>query len=345
MANLQVQRVGVVGCGRHGHSMAQAVVRSGAFRLVACADPDERAASRAAALAPDVSTHPSVEALLADHEVDALVVATPHHLLAPVTLAGLRAGKHVLAEKPIALDAREAAEIERAAARAGVCFMAGYSFRFSMARYVHKLLAEGVVGEICAITGSIAVGPMDVGWTARPETGGGPLLYVGSHLVDMALWFLGDAPTAVYADLQRTPDTGIDDTTMIQLRFARGAVAQFLVRQGASSFVFEFTVEGRAGRIALRARNFLQFDIEVLSSAVAAYQEPTTIHPMARLDNITMMLVPELEEFSNAIREGRAPSITALDGRRVLAVLDAVIESGRSGRPVPLDLGGEWRSK
>jgi predicted dehydrogenase len=316
--------------------MAQAVVRSPALHLVACADPDEGAAGRAAALAPDVSTHPSVEALLAEREVDALVVATPHHLLGPAALAGLRAGKHVLAEKPIALNAREAAEIEQAATRAGVCYMAGYSFRFSMARYVHELLVDGVTGEIQAITGSIGTGPMNLGWTARPETGGGPLLYVGCHFVDLALWLLDDSPTSVYANMRRRSDTGADDITACQIHFARGATAQFYVSQAASTFFYDLVVHGRAGRVALRGRNFLQFDIDVVSSAVAAYREPTTIHPTARVDNITMMLMPELAEFASAIRERRAPSITAADGRRVLAVLDAIVESGQARRAIDL---------
>jgi predicted dehydrogenase len=170
-------RIGLVGCGRHGTALVEAIARSNLLRLVACADPDDAAASRAATLLPEVSTHASVEALLAEREVDAVVIATPHHLLSPVALTTLHAGKHVMAEKPTALNEYEAAAIERAAADANVCYMAGYSFRFSMARYIHDLLATGVAGEIQAMSGSIGGGPLDNGWIAYPETGGGPLLY------------------------------------------------------------------------------------------------------------------------------------------------------------------------
>lgn len=128
-------RIGLVGCGWHGGALAQAIARTPALALAACADPDAAAASRAAANALDVSTHASVEALLAESEVDAVVIATPHHLLAPVALAAMRAGKHVLAEKPIALSEHEAAEVAAEVAQAGVSYMAGYSFRFSMGRY------------------------------------------------------------------------------------------------------------------------------------------------------------------------------------------------------------------
>ncbi len=329
-------RVGLVGCGRHGGALAQAIARSQSLRLAACADPDVAAANRAAANAADASTHTSVEALLAESEVDAIVIATPHHLLAPVALAAIRAGKHVLAEKPVALNEREAIEIEAEAARTGVSFMSGYSFRFSMGRYVHDLVARGAAGEIRGITGAIGLGPMDDGWIAYPETGGGPLLYVGCHLVDLALWLLGDDPVEVFAHVQRRADTGADDTTALQIRFAKGALAQFLVTQAASTFFYELGIHGSAGTIELRGRNFLQFEVEVSSTVLPGYAEPAIIRPSVRRDNITMMLVPELEAFADAIYKRCQPAITVADGRQVLRILDAVSESGRVGRPITL---------
>lgn len=329
-------RIGLVGCGWHGGALAQAIARTPALALAACADPDAAAASRAAANALDVSTHASVEALLAESEVDAVVIATPHHLLAPVALAAMRAGKHVLAEKPIALNEREAAEVAAEAARSGVAYMSGYSFRFSMGRYVHDLVASGAVGAIRSITGAIGMGPLNDGWIAYPETGGGPLLYVGCHLIDLALWLLDDDPVEAFAHVQRRADTGADNTTALQVRFAQGALAQLLVTQEVSTFFYELGVHGSAGMIALRGRNFLQFEVEVSSTALPAYAEPTVIRPGVRRDNITMMLVPELEAFAAAVSERRQPAITVAAGQQVLRILDAVAESGRVGRPIVL---------
>jgi predicted dehydrogenase len=136
--------------------------------------------------------------------------------------------------------------------------------------------------------------------------------------------------------VQRRTDTGADATSAFQIRFAKEALAQCLVTQSASTFSYEIDIHGSAGKIVLRGRNFLQFEIEVSSSAVAIYREPTFIRPAVRRDNITMMLVPELEEFASAIQERRPPMITAADGRRVLQVLDAVIQSGRCNQPVRL---------
>ena len=162
------------------------------------------------------------------------------------------------------------------------------------------------------------------------------MLFVGCHMVDLLLWCIGESPAEVYASVHRRTDTGVDVISAFQLHFSKAIVAQFLVMQSASTFSYEMDIHGSAGKIALRGRNFLQFEIEVSSNTVATYREPTFIHPAVRRDNITMMLVPELEEFAAAIQEQRTPAITIGDGRRVLRVLDAIIQSDRCRQPVSL---------
>ncbi|MGA3221092.1 MAG: Gfo/Idh/MocA family oxidoreductase [Acidimicrobiales bacterium] len=327
-------RVGIVGCGYEGSCLATAAARTSTLRLVACADPDLAAAARVAALGQDVSSHSSIESLLDEAAVDAVLVATPNHVLCPVSMEALRAGKHVLAEKPIGLNEQEATVIEGEAARAGVRYMAGYSCRYSLARHVHDLLAAGVVGEIQAITGVFGCSQLNDGWMASTKTGGGPLLFLGSHLVDMVLWFAGDDPVEISGTVRRRADTGVDDTSTFQIGFSQGAVAQCLVTQAASTFFFTVDIHGRAGRVTLRGWNFLQFEIEVSSTVSATYAHPAIIRPHINRDHVTMMLVPELEEFALAIGEERAPAITATDGRRVLRVLDGVVAADRHGAPV-----------
>ncbi|HXW79861.1 MAG TPA: Gfo/Idh/MocA family oxidoreductase, partial [Acidimicrobiales bacterium] len=326
-------RVGLVGCGYEGNCLAMAATRTPTLRLVACADPDVAAATRVAGLGYEVTTHSSIEALLDQAAVDAVLVATPNHLLFPISLTALRAGKHVLAEKPIGVNEQEAATIEREAARADRRYMAGYSCRFSLARYVHELLDAGVAGEIQAISGMFGCRPLDEGWMSSVETGGGPLFFLGSHLVDMVLWFADDDPVEVTANIRRAA-SGTDDTSAFEIRFTGGAAAQCLVTQSASTFYFAVDIHGRSGRITLRGWSFLQFEIEVFSTSNAAYASPTVVRPLIERDHITMMLVPELEEFARAIAEERPPSITVADGRRVLRVLDAVVAADHDGGPI-----------
>jgi len=171
-------RVGIIGCGYQGRLLAEAAAELSGLRVTACADPVREAAASVAALAGHSNVYLSASELLKKGEVDAVMVATPHQVLAEISLEAVGAGKHVLAEKPIAMNEQEAARIEAAVAQAGVRYMAGYSLRFFVAQQqVHDLLAAGAVGKIQAVQAGIGQPPLS-GWFARAEMGGGALLYL-----------------------------------------------------------------------------------------------------------------------------------------------------------------------
>lgn len=316
--------------------MAQAIGRTKSLQVTACADPNQIAAARVASLAGNVAVYTSIEDLLEEATVDALIIATSHDALYEAALAALRAGKHVLAEKPIGMDEKEAAQLEAAVLENNGCFMSGYSFRYIAAmQKVHELLQAGAVGEILTISGAIGLDPMSSGWRASPETGGGPLLFVGSNLVDLMLWYLQDDPIAVAADVRYRADTCADETATFQIQFARGAMAQGMVTQTATGFFNNLDIYGRQGRISLRGVGF-HYTIDIVSGVMPAYAQPTTIH-IAQIDNLKILMhVPQLAEFAQAIQECRQPAVTVADGRRVLKVLDAIIKSDRTGEPVRL---------
>lgn len=335
MPNANLVRVGLVGCGQHGESLAQALVKSPHFQLTACTDPDPAALDRVANGANVTARFASIEALLNQAPVDAIVLATPPHFLYETALAALNAGKHVLAEKPIGIDEKEATQMEEAVARAGVCYMAGYSFRFCAGlQQVDALLRAGAIGELVSIMGGIGVGPMSTSWFASPATGGGPLLYVGSHLVDQMLWFVNNTPTEVTAQVRYRSDTQADETANFQIRFANGVVAQCLVTQAADGFFNNLELYGRAGRISLHGVDYLNYAVEIVSKVLPAYREPTHIRPRIWGEPKLAMLSAELDEFARALHTQSAPLITVANGRRVLQVLDAVIRSERSGEVI-----------
>lgn len=334
MGNQTPLRVGIVGCGYQGDILARTIAGGDRLRLIACADPDQAAAARVAAIAEKAAVYVSVEDMLQHADVDSVIVATPHRVLYECSLAVIRAGKHVLVEKPIGIDEKEAAQLEEAMTRAKVCFMTGYSFRYIAAwQRVRELLQAGAVGEIHTIAGSIGLGPLSEGWLASPDTGGGPLLYVGSHLVDQILWYLGDEPVEVSAHIRYRADTGADETTTFQIQFARGAVAQGMVTQAGTDFFNTLDIYGRRGRISLRGVSFTH-SIEVVSSSLPAYALPTRMHFPQMADLRLSMHTPQLAEFAQAIAEQRQPSCTVTDGRRVLKVLDACLKSARTAQPV-----------
>lgn len=334
MENLERLRVGIVGCGYQGGILARTIRESDAWQLTACADPDREAASQVAAIGGNAAVHASVQELLEHSVVDAVFVATPHAALYECSLAAIRAGKHVLTEKPLGMKEKEAAQLEEAVARAGITFMAGYSFRYIPAwQKVRELLDAGAVGEVYSIVGCISGPPLLEGWPARPETGGGPLLFVGSHLIDQILWFLGDHPAEISASIRYRADTNADETTTFQMRFARGTVAQGMVSQAGMRAIHNLDIFGRQGFIALRG-GILNYTVEVTSNVIPAYAQPATL-PFSHIPDIRILKhLQQLAEFAQAIRERRQPSCTVNDGRRVLQVIDAIFESDRACQPV-----------
>jgi predicted dehydrogenase len=215
--------------------------------------------------------------------------------------------------------------------------MSGYSFRYIAAwQKVHELLQAGAVGEIHTIMGAIGVDPMSGGWRASPDTGGGPMLYVGSHLVDQILWYMGGDPVEVVADIRYRADTRAEETVTFQVQFSRGAVAQGMVTQAASGFFHNLDIYGRQGRISLRGVGFT-YGIDVVSSTLPAYSQPTSIH-LPQIEDLRLLIhQPQLAEFDQAIREHRQPSCSVTDGRRVLKMLDAFTRSDRIGGPVRIE--------
>jgi predicted dehydrogenase len=277
-----------------------------------------------------------VEDMLKQSELDAVIVATSHDALYECSLAAIRAGKHVLTEKPIGMDEKEVAQLEDAVDQAKVTFMAGYSFRYIAAwQKIRELLDAWAVGEIHTSVGSISLGPMSEGWISKPETGGGPLLYVGSHLIDQVLWYLNDDSIEVSANIRYRADTKADETTTFKLRFAKGAVMQGMVSQAGIRFINNVDIFGRQGFISLRGGGF-NYTVEVVSKTLTAYSQPTTIHFPQVPDHRILMHLPQLSEFATAIREHRQPSCTVSQGRRVLSLIDAIIKSDRAGQPIRL---------
>jgi predicted dehydrogenase len=113
MSSTNQLRVGLIGCGYQGEWLARAAAEVETFQLVAYTDPSDEAAAAVAAIAGQAQRTSSAELLVERGDVDVVFIATPHHLLQPYALQAVAADKHVLAEKPMALNAAQAIELER----------------------------------------------------------------------------------------------------------------------------------------------------------------------------------------------------------------------------------------
>jgi len=242
-------RVGIAGCGRVGTKRARALPPS---VLAAVADADPARAEELAAAHPGCAAHREWRSIVGDPGVDLVIVATPHDALAPIALEAVRAGKHVLIEKPGARAHAELAPVARAARERGVTVAVGFNHRFHPAlRLARERAEQGAVGDVCYVRARYGHGGRpgyEREWRADPAvSGGGELLDQGVHLVDLARWFLG--PLALRAAHLPTFfwNAPVEDNAFLHLGGAGGRTAWLHASWTEWQNLFSFEVFGTRG--------------------------------------------------------------------------------------------------
>ncbi len=329
-------RVGLIGAGRIGSFHAATLAtRLSSTALVAIADADEE---RAASLAGDLGV-PGVYGdagdLLADEQVEAVVIAAPARAHAALVVAALEAGKAVFCEKPMAVTCEESEQVVRAARGSGLAVQVGFNRRFA-ADFVaaREAVADGSLGSVHLLRSltrdpGLAAPERVPPWTIFLET----LI----HDFDM-LAFLnpGASVVEVYAqaDALIAPgfkEHGLLDTAMVTVRFSNGALG---VAEASFSAVYGYDVRaevfGSGGMVTAGAP---ERGGAVRYSAAGALRETVR----ADTELFAAAYVAELSAFAEAVRSGTPAPVDPLDARAALAVALACVESVRRHAPVPLD--------
>jgi len=253
-ANPEQLNFAVIGCGLIGRKRVLGL-GSTANLLYTC-DLDAGRAASLAELAPGCSAVADAGVVFADPQVHAVIVSTLNASLAPLTLAAVRAGKHVLVEKPGALTSAQLREVQSAAVRSGVRVRLGYNHRFHPALQKTRALVDtGELGPLMFLRGRYGHGGRtgyDREWRADPRlSGGGELIDQGVHLIDLAGWFLGDFPTVAGHAATYFWDMPVDDNAFVSLRTATGQTAWLQVSCTEWKNLFSLEIYGREAKIAI----------------------------------------------------------------------------------------------
>ncbi len=248
-------RVAIIGCGLIGGKRAKSVAALG-HAVVATADA---VPARAAALAgghPDCTPYADWRAAVARPDVDAVVVATINDSLAPITHGAIRAGKHVLVEKPAARSADELRPVAAAARAAGVAVRVGFNHRFHPALQKARELADaGAVGPLLFARGRYGHGGRvgyDREWRADPaRAGGGELLDQGVHLIDLTRWFLGDVARATGFAGTFFWDMPVEDNGFVCLHHTGGQIGWLHASCSEWKNLFCLEIYGRTGKLQI----------------------------------------------------------------------------------------------
>ncbi len=268
----------------------------------------------------------SYESLLADPDIDVVYNSLPNHLHAGWTIKAVEAGKHVLCEKPLALGVEEVDAIKAASQKHGRVVAEAFMYRHHpQTLKVQEIVKDGSIGILKFIRGSFSFVLSHEGDVRlNPEWGGGSIWDVGCYPISYTRSILGKEPLEVFG-WQVTGSTGIDDTFAGQMRFGGEVLAQF-----DSSFVIPFRafmeIVGSEGSLNI-PRPFKPGVNEKIYLTRGEKTETITIKGQE-------LYIGEVEDMADAILLGKNSLVSLDDSRANVAVIRALLESARSGKPV-----------
>ncbi len=337
-------RIGIIGAGRISGAHAAAVHAVPETSLAAIADTDP-ARVQAASEKWGGTAHIGYESLLADASVDAVIIGLPHFLHLEVTVQALRAGKHVLLEKPMALDTAECDAMIAAERESSRVLMVAHSQHyFPVNLAARRVIEEGRIGTLVMATDTWykpfweGVRPQ---WFLEADKGGGMWPMNGSHMIDRLLLLTGDRVTSVKARVG-SPVHGLSatDSGIAFLQFESGFAATIMhcgFKDGVTRFEGEITgTEGQlrfqgdrgAANKLWRSREGRWDELEVPPVEVSLRPGSDTSNPV---------FAAQLRDFALAAAGEKAPAISSSYGRDVVRIMEACEESSRRGTEISLD--------
>ena len=329
----------VIGYGYWGPNLARNVAESRALSLEIVCDGAEEQRRRAAERHQQVRTVASLDEVLEDDAIEAVVVATPPHTHYEVAKAALLAGKHVLVEKPLATRVDHAQELKRIGEQVDRVIMPGHTFVYSPAvNAVRDLIRGGVVGDIHFVTSS----RMNLGKYQRD----GVICDLAPHDISILLYWLERPVLGVAASGSSVFKQGVPETAFLTLTFSGGATANVQISWLAPRKVRQMIVVG--------SKRMVQYDDTAADEPVRVYDRGMDVAPepasfgehqlIYRTGDVVIPRVEpreplslELEDFARAIRTGEEPRSNVDLGISIVAAVQAATSS-LEANGVPLSM-------
>ncbi|MBD2867932.1 Gfo/Idh/MocA family protein [Paenibacillus arenilitoris] len=346
-------RLGVIGAGAIGNVHLKTFHQIEGIEVAAVADVYVPLAEQRAEEHGIRTVHASPQALLEDRSIDAVVVGVPNRFHAELAIEALRQGKHVLLEKPMAIDSAAAKSIAEEAERSGKVLMMSHQMRWSgLSRAIKQRIDNGEVGRIYNAKAGWFRKKGIPGWgswfTRKDQSGGGPLIDIGVHMLDLSLYLMGNPkPVSVFGSTYAefgpnrqgigtwgTPNWDgyydVEDLASALIKLDNGATLSLEVSWAAHSallsedpFIHLMGTQGGVAMVGGSGKYVTHADDQVVESDIAPLEGDE--------DRVLMG-----SHFVQCIREGKQPITSALSGYTNNRILDAIYESSRTGSEVKL---------
>jgi predicted dehydrogenase len=340
-------RIGVIGVGAAGrHHIMNYQVHPDAD-VVAIADPDAARLQEIGDKFGVSRRYPSGERMLQEGDLDVVSIVTPNKLHKPLTIAALEAGCHVLCEKPMAMSADEARQMLAVSRRVGKRLMVNFSYRFTeQSMALKRQIDAGALGEVYFARtvwhrrrGLPGLG----GWFGQKAlSGGGPLIDLGVHRLDLALWLmgypmpvwvLGSTYNAIGSGLarERGVEFDVEDLAVGLVRFENGATLEIEASWAANireAELMETRLFGTQGGLVQRnVDETYKFEAEM-------YLERDGSQFDVKLHSYTQPVKSAMVHFVDSILNDTPHIATGEEGLVVMEILDALYESAERGQPI-----------
>ncbi len=336
---------GLIGCGRVAPRHAQSFGEVAGARLVAVADVVE---SRAAHFAKDYACemHTDHRRLLERRDVDAVSICTPSGMHAQMAIDAMQAGKHVIVEKPMALNLRDADRMIDTAKSTGVKLCVVLQNRYNPPMQdLRRVVDEGRLGRL--LLGNATVRwyrPQEYyedGWHGTWAMDGGALMNQSIHHIDALQWLMGEVESVFAYTATLAHHIEAEDTGVVAIRFKSGALGTV----EGSTITFPQNLEGsvaifgergsaKVGGTALNRKEIWKIEGELEHERELLTRDqvdPPSVYGFSHKAVIADMIA--------AIKEDRAPRTTGAEARKSVALVLAIYESARTGKPVNMTNG------
>ncbi len=344
-------KFGIIGAGAISYSSAREIMAHGQAEIVALCDANAERAKRLASTIGVQEYYDNSRELIANDNVDAIYIAVPNAFHAPLAEEALERGKHVILEKPFALNAREARAVADAATRTGKLFMLGMNQRFAPGAQKIKSLAEaGRLGEIyhakaCWMRRS-GIPSLGTWFSSKALAGGGSLLDIGVHMMDLSLYIMDNFQPEAVTGATYTKfgnrglgegGWGISEKENIEFDVDDFATALIKLKGGAT---LQLDVSWALHQAQANAMNVSLFGSEAGAGVYPAelYQPGTNAGEYQVIQNVDAPMqfghTSRFHNFINAILGTEALCVTIDQALAVQAIIDAIYRSCESGREV-----------
>jgi predicted dehydrogenase len=330
-------KVGLIGAGRQGWRRARAAERVPGTELAIIADVDSKAAKL---LAKEMGCEATAnwKDVVERNDLEAVIITTPNHLHAQMCINAMRRGKHVLCEKPLARNLKEAKRIIDAARNSSVKLKCGFNLRHHPGmQQARQWFDKGAIGQLMFLRcryGMCGRPGYEKEWRAKGRfSGGGELLDQGVHVLDLFRWFAGDFSQVVGFKTTAFWDIApLEDNAFGLLRTRGGQIASLHVSWTQWKNLFTFEIFGKKGYVVVEGLGG-SYGVERATMGKRSFVEPF------REESIDFRgedrsWVDEWKEFVTAVKENREPLGNGIDGLESQRLVHALYQSAKKGRMI-----------